>query len=119
ITFELAHKENKNIDFKLVDGLLEEIKETIYHNLEDPQLPQLVKYLFMDIIKPSLSYDLFYYCYTLLIDMVSKFGDTPNKKVNNYIIRDNPFYLSIELVCNEYINLINFLKKDPYKHNFI
>ncbi len=73
----------KEINYHYIDDMLREIRELINYDLFNPKLSELIKKLFLTIIKPSLNYNLYYYCHTSLLSTLSdKYGDLYNKKNN-------------------------------------
>ncbi len=113
LTFEYIKTVKKDVDFNHIDSLLQEVKERFNRNIADPQLIQLIQQLFLDIIKPSLNYDLYYYCCTFLSAILDKFQSLQSKKSAKF---DNSsleiFPLTIEQKCKEFIEQIKLLKND-------
>ncbi|MCG7336295.1 AraC family transcriptional regulator [Sporosarcina sp. ACRSM] len=113
LTIEYIKMVKKDVDFNHIDSHLQEVKERFNRNIADPQLIKLIQRLFLDIIKPSLNYDLYYYCYTFLSAILDKFQVIQFEKMSNI---DNSsrelFTTSIEQKCEEFIEQIKSLKND-------
>ncbi|WP_258000370.1 helix-turn-helix transcriptional regulator [Bacillus sp. Marseille-P3661] len=111
ITQEYIHSVKKEIDYKVIDEILREIKELIHLNIADPALIELTRKLFLEYVKPSLSYNLFYYCQTSLLSaLTSKFNSLYNKNLGDSYSPRELFYMSIEQMCNDTIENILLLK---------
>ncbi|WP_052144544.1 helix-turn-helix domain-containing protein [Halalkalibacter okhensis] len=111
ITQEYIHSIRKEIDYTVIDEILREIKEIINLNIADPKLIQLIKQLFLDYVKPSLSYNLFYYCQTSLLSaLVTKYNSLCNNTFSDSYSPRELFYCSIEQRCNDFIENILLLK---------
>ncbi|WP_394232295.1 helix-turn-helix transcriptional regulator [Niallia oryzisoli] len=111
ITEEYIQSVKKEIDYQVIDDILKEVKELIHLNIADPKLIDLTKKLFLDIVKPSLSYNLFYYCQASLLSAFStKFSSFRMKTLGESYSPRELFYWSIEQMYNDFIENILLLK---------
>lgn len=111
ITQEYINSIKREIDYRLIDELLKEIKEFIHLNIADPNLIHLIRKLFLEYVKPSLSYNLYYYCHTSLVSaLTTKYHNLLNKTFGESYSPRELFYCSIEQMCDEFIENILLLK---------
>ncbi|RSL31455.1 AraC family transcriptional regulator [Salibacterium salarium] len=120
LTFEYIEKVKKDFDYSDVDSYLQEIKSIIHHNVSNSKLIEIMKNLFLNVIKPSLSYNLYYYCYTFITAaFVDKFQEFyPTRLLNNETPQEL-FYFSIEQKLNELIELVFMIKADSSHQHLI
>lgn len=120
LTKEYIHKVKKDIQYPAIEQLLREIKELIFLNVSDPKLVELVENLFINHVKPSLSYNLFYYCQTSLSSaLMSQYNDLCNKRFKDNYSPKELFYGSIEQQCNDIIESILLLKGELSNRSMI
>ncbi|WP_372814413.1 helix-turn-helix domain-containing protein [Paenibacillus sp.] len=113
ITQEYVNSLRKEINYHYIDDMLREIRELINYDLFNPKLSELIKKLFLSIIKPSLNYNLYYYCHTSLLSTLSdKYGDLYNKKITDSNAPSQLYYSSIEQKCSEFIESLHLLKAE-------
>ncbi|WP_312889819.1 helix-turn-helix domain-containing protein [Pelorhabdus rhamnosifermentans] len=111
ITSKYLHSIRQEIDYKLIDKILREIKELIKYDLLNTNLNGLIKKLFLDIVKPSLDYDLYYYCYTALSTaLADKYNDTYNKRKPENLPPTKLLFTSIEQECHKFIESLDSLR---------
>ncbi|MGX2959800.1 helix-turn-helix transcriptional regulator [Peribacillus sp. JNUCC 23] len=111
LTPELIKSSRYQIDYNEIDDHLQQIKELINHNLTDPGLELLLEDLFLNMIKPSLSYDLYYYCHTTIsAALLEKFGGLyKNRQLENHSPQEL-LYSSIEQKYTNFIESIHLLR---------
>lgn len=120
LTYDYIENIKKNIDYESIDELLLEIKELIYHNIADPKLITNIQKLYLDMIKPSLSYNLYYYCYTSLISAITEaFGNEFHSILPKNYSPDKLSFSSIEQQCNNLIEAIHLIKGELSNRHMI
>ncbi|SHJ92854.1 AraC-type DNA-binding protein [Propionispora hippei DSM 15287] len=113
ITQEYLRAIRREIDYTLVDKTIREIKELIKYDFLNPKLNVLIKKLFLHIVKPSLNYNLYYYCYTALSTALEdKYIGTYSKEEPENLSPSKLFYTSIEQECHKFIQSIDLLKSE-------
>lgn len=114
LTQQYVDSVKKHIPYDKVDQLLREIKEILYYDLDHPRLEPLIHKLFFEMIKPSLSYNLYYYCLTSLISALS---DLYSDAIFG---SDSPSHLYFSSIEEKYRELIDFIRelknRLPYRH---
>jgi AraC-like DNA-binding protein len=113
ITQEYINSIRKEFSNSVIDEALREIKELINYDIFNPKFNDLIKKLFLGIIKPSLSYNLYYYCYTSLSSvLIDKYNDLYKKNLTDSNPPSLLLYSSIEQKCLEFIDSIHLLKAE-------
>lgn len=113
LTQEHINSIKKEVDYTLVDKALKEIKELINYDIFNLNLNELIKKLFLDIVKWSLDYNLYYYCHTSLSSaLVDKYSNLYKKILPESSPYKKVFFTSIEDKCSEFIDSINQLKSE-------
>lgn len=109
----------KEPDYKSIDTILNNIKEFIYHDLCNEQLTKLIKKLFLEIVKPSLDYNLYYYCSVVLTSaLCNKYSSIYDKNQVRTDCSNSVFFSTIEQKCDELIGSIDKIKSElSYKRN--
>lgn len=111
LTPELIEKSRKKIDYNEIDDRLVQIKELIKHNITDPRLTILLEELFLSMIKPSLSYDLYYYCHTAISSiLLERFGNLYKTRLLENNSPQELVYSSIEQKYTNFIESIHLLR---------
>jgi AraC-like DNA-binding protein len=111
ITAKYLHSIRKDLAYPLIDKTLGEIKELIKYDFLNVKLNELIQKLFLDIIKPSLNYHLYYYCYTALSTaLADKYTDTYNKKKPESLPPSKLLFTSIEQECHKFIQAMDSLR---------
>jgi two-component system, response regulator YesN len=104
LTPELIETSRKKVDHIKIDDYLNQIKELIDHNITDPRLELLLEELFLNMIKPSCSYNIYYYCHTTIsAALLERFG---NLYKNRLIENNSPQELVYSSIEQKYTNLI-------------
>ncbi|SDI08766.1 Helix-turn-helix domain-containing protein, partial [Alteribacillus persepolensis] len=120
LTFDYIENTKEEVNYYSVNSLLQEIKETINYNIVDPKLMNLIEKLFFKKIKPSLSYNLYYYCYTFLSSiLMDKYHRDYSKDLLQSHSPQELFFSSIEQKYNEFIELLHLIKGDPSNRHMI
>lgn len=101
----------KTPDYRLIDATLQSIKDFIYHDIYNEQLIRSIKDLFLKVIKPSLDYNLYYYCSVVVATaLYEKYSLVSQKDTVQTTGENRVFFSSIEKKCNELIDLIEKVK---------
>lgn len=111
LTPELITTLRKKIEHNKIDDNLKQIKVLINHNITDTRLELLLEDLFLNMIKPCFSYDIYYYCCTTLsTSLFERFGNL----FKNCLIENNSpqelVYSSIEQKYTSFIESIHLLR---------
>ncbi|WPC40204.1 AraC family transcriptional regulator [Clostridium sp. JS66] len=113
LTQKYINSIKKEIDYTLVDNTIKEIKELINYDIFNFKLNKLIHELFLDIIKPSFDYNLYYYCHTSLSsELVDRYSTLYKKILPESSPHKKVFFTSIEDKCSEFIDSVNQLRSE-------
>lgn len=113
LTQKYINSIKKEIDYTLVDNTLKQIKELINYDIFNIKLNKLIYKLFLDIVKPSLDYNLYYYCHTSLSSaLADRYSNLYKKILPESSLSKKVFFISIEDKCSEFIDSVNQLKSE-------
>ncbi|RMD03150.1 AraC family transcriptional regulator [Clostridium autoethanogenum] len=113
LTQKYINSIKKEIDYTLVDNTLKQIKELINYDIFNIKLNKLIYKLFLDIVKPSLDYNLYYYCHTSLSSaLADRYSNLYKKILPESSLSKKVFFTSIEDKCSEFIDSVNQLKSE-------
>lgn len=113
LTQEYINSIKKETDYNLLNDCIREIKEYINYDIFNERLTELIEKLFLDIIKPSLNLNLYYYCHTSVSSaLIDKYNILYNKQLPENLPPTSLLFTSIEHSCSELIRSIDLLKSE-------
>ena len=121
LTFENIESRHKWIPDEFIDETLRNIKDTIRYDIGNEKLPILIRRIFLDIIKPSMSYTLYYTLSDAIHSMLK--NEMAVRDLRDAL--DNPDLLSsiqlssIEEKCDEMLRFIQSLRHQLVNKSFI
>lgn len=112
ITEEYIDSIREEVNYSFIDTAIHKIIEMLVHDIFNPTLLDLIKNLFLTVIKQSLDYNVYYYCTAALSSaLTSKYEGLYDAK----FLVGNPsllYYSSVEQKCLEFMESIHFLKAE-------
>ena len=116
LTNEYIESSRKPADFSVANALLKDIRDLINHDIFNSNLKEWIRKLFIDIIKPSLDYNLYQYCYTALtFTLLDKYNKLNIDEFPNIWPQSSLQYTSIAEICEDMIEYIEQLRKTASK----
>ncbi|WP_411683112.1 helix-turn-helix domain-containing protein [Clostridium thailandense] len=113
LTQEYINSIKKEIDYTLIDNTLKEIKELINYDIFNSKLNKFIQELFLNVVKFTLDYNLYYYCHASLSStLVDKYGSLYKKILPESSPYRKVFSTSIEDKCCEFIHSVDHLKAE-------
>lgn len=113
LTLDYVKSIRKKVNFTLIDDTIREIREMIHFDIFNTKLNDVVKKLFLGLIKSSMDYNLFYYCHTSISSMLmDKYNDLYKGPQSESNPASQQFYSSIEQKCNDLLESLNLLKAE-------